>query len=82
MSQEVTVKLAGRWYSYLQELVADRRFSSMDDAVEDALRLLEATEDREERLARLLQEGEQSGDAGSWDLQALLTEARERDAIR
>lgn len=81
MSHEVTLKLERRWYTYLRQLVDDRRFPSIDDAVEDALRLLEATEEREERLARLLLEGEHSGDAGSWDLRAFLTAARERDAV-
>ena len=80
MSQEVTVRIASRWYSYLQGLVSDRRFMSIDDAVEDALRLLEATEDKDEQLARMLAEGEESGDAGSWDLQSFLREARELSA--
>ena len=79
MTQEFTVKLEDRWLAYLRGLVADRRFTSVDDAVEDALRLLEATEDRDEQLSRLLAEGERSGDAGAWDLPAFLREARERD---
>jgi putative addiction module CopG family antidote len=82
MTTEVTVRLAGRWAEYLQALVADRRFDSIDHALEESLRLLEAFEDREERLARLLDEGERSGDAGSWSLDAFLTECRERDGGR
>ena len=82
MSQHVTVNLADRWVAYLQDLVADRRFDSLDHVIEDALRLLEATEDKERRLARLLDEGDRSGDAGSWDLKAFLIEARKRDASR
>ena len=79
MTQQVSVTLSDRWAEYLTGLVADRRFESTDHALEDALRLLEKTTDSEERLRRLLEEGEASGDAGPWDLQAFLAEARARD---
>ena len=77
MADKVTVSLAEHWNVYLNGLVQNRRFESVDDAIESSLRLLEATEHAEDRLARLLEEGERSGDAGPWDFQSFLNEAHE-----
>ena len=82
MSQDVTVRLADHWLVYAQARVDAGRFESLDHAMEHALRVLEASEDREDRLARLLEEGEQSGDAGPWDYQEFLTEMHELDGER
>lgn len=82
MAEMLSVTLPEHWLVYARGLVSNGRFASLDAAIEDALRLLEATEARQDRLERLLEEGEQSGDAGPWDLQSFLIEARELDAER
>lgn len=82
MTQTVSVTLADHWLVYLQGLVRDQRFASLDDAIESGVRLLEADGSAEDRLARLLDEGERSGDAGVWNLDSFLAEAHEHDADR
>lgn len=82
MAETLSVTLPEHWLVYARGLVSSGRFASLDHAMEDALRSLEAADAREERLERLLEEGEQSGDAGPWDLQAFLSEAWELDADR
>ena len=82
MSDTIPVALAPHWRVYLEGLVQNRRFASVDDAIEDALRLMEKSENRQDRLERLLQEGEDSGDAGPWDLPSFLAEMRDSHAGR
>ena len=67
MTQAVSVNLSEHWLVYLRGLVQDRRFASLDDAIESGVRLLEADNHAEDRLARLLEEGERDGGFEEWD---------------
>ena len=77
MPEPITVTLAEHWRVYLDGLVQSGRFTSTDDAIESSLRLLEAVEHEDDRLMRMLEEGEQSGDAGPWDVNEFLSEMHE-----
>ncbi|HEU0043110.1 ribbon-helix-helix domain-containing protein [Sphingomonas sp.] len=82
MSETIPVALAEHWRVYLQGLVQNRRFASVDDAVESALRLLEAHESADDRLARLLEEGEATGGFAEWDYDAFKAEMHQRHDAR
>ena len=77
MSEPVTVSLADHWRVYLDGLVRSGRFASAEDAIESGLRLMEATEHADDRLDRMLEDGERSGDAGPWDVRAFLDQVHE-----
>ncbi len=79
MSEPVTVSLADHWRVYLDGLVRSGRFASAEDAIESGLRLMEATEHAEDRLARLLEEGEAEGGFEEWDRDAFLAEMHRSD---
>lgn len=76
MSKQVTIELADDWSTYLDGLISDRRYESVDHAIEHALRLLEAVEDKEDRLTRLLEEGEREAGFEEWDYERFKTEMR------
>ena len=82
MSEPVTVSLADHWRVYLDGLVKNRRFESVDDAIESSLRLLEATEHADDRLARMLHDGEQEGGFEEFDYDGFLKDVRGRDGDR
>lgn len=70
----------------LDDLVASGRFPTLDVAARVAIGLLEDVEaeraERLEALRQLIKEGEESGDAGEWDEDAFLNEAKARFASR
>lgn len=70
--------------SFVRELVSSGRYSSASEVLRDGLRLLEEREQlREIKLKALreaIQEGLDSGDAGPWDVEEFLKEARRRKA--
>ena len=70
--------------SFVRELVSSGRYSSASEVLRDGLRLLEEREQlREIKLKALreaIQEGLDSGDAGPWDAEEFLKEARRRKA--
>ena len=82
MSRDVTISLADHWSTYLDGLILDRRYESVDHAIEHALRLLEAVEDKEDRLTRLLEEGERDAGFKEWDYEGFKAEMRRPDDDR
>lgn len=74
MSEPIPVNLAPHWRVYLEGLVQNRRFASVDDAIENSIRLMEAREHREDRLAALLEEGEREGGFEEWDFEKFKAE--------
>ena len=65
------IRLARHFRVFIEDQVAQRRFNSASEVVEEALRLLERREAAEDALARELREGLDSGvdrdfDFDSW----------------
>ena len=78
MAEPISVSLPDHWLVYLQGLVENRRFESMDEAIASGIRLLEADEHEADHLARLLDEGERDGGFEEWDYDKFKAEMRHR----
>lgn len=77
MSEPLTITLSPHWRIYLEGLVQNRRFASLDDAIESGVRLLESREHSGDRLAQLLEEGEREGGFEEWDYEKFKAEVRQ-----
>ncbi len=77
-SKTLTLSLGEHWNEFISERVASHRYASASEVVRTALRLLEENEanSRLEELRSLLQEGEDSGDAGPLDMSQIKKKAR------
>ncbi len=84
MNQETTIRLARHFDLFIEDQIAQRKYLSATEVIEDALRLLETREAKLEALRRALIEGEQSGPAGPFDIEEIIAaakgEARQRAA--
>ena len=76
-----TLSLGERWNAYIETRIAQGRYASASEIVRDALRLLEEKEanSKLEALRAALAEGEESGDAGALDMEAI-RQAAKREA--
>lgn len=73
-----TLSLGEYWNNFIASQLETGRYSSASEIVREALRILEENEaDKKLRaLRQALIEGEQSGDAGILDMQAIIKEAK------
>jgi antitoxin ParD1/3/4 len=73
-----TLSLGEYWNSFIMNQLEQGRYASVSEIVRDALRVLEETEaDKKLRILRqALIEGEQSEDAGIFDMQKIINEAK------
>lgn len=81
MSRNTSVSLSAHFQSFINEQVGEGRYGSASEVVRAGLRLLE---DREVRLARLraaLLEGEQSGFAEAFDIDAFIAAKAKEEGI-
>lgn len=73
-----TLSLGEYWNNFIERKLAEKRYASTSELVREALRLLEEKE-ANSTLAALrdaLQEGEESGDAGVLDMEAIRRAAK------
>ena len=72
--------------AFVRDLVASGRYASASEVLRDGLRLLEEHEQlraiKLEALRKEIQKGLDSGDAGPWDVEEFLREARRRKAAK
>lgn len=81
MSKNTSIVLSEHFQTFIEGQMADGRYGSASEVVRAGLRLLE---DREVRLALLraaLIEGEQSGPAEAFDVDALIAERAREEGI-
>lgn len=76
MTRAAWVQLNDREEGFLVEQVQSGRYASESDVIEAALNLLEERESRTKRLARLLQDGLDSGVAEDFDFGTWLDQRR------
>ncbi len=77
MTEQQPLRLARHFEVFIEDQVAQRKFNSPTEVVEEALRLLESREARLELLSRALIEGAESGDAGELHIDEIKRKARE-----
>ena len=73
-----TLSLGEHWNNFIESHVSQGRYASASELVRDGLRLLEEKEadSKLEALRAALIEGEESGDAGLLDMEAIRQEAK------
>jgi antitoxin ParD1/3/4 len=74
------IRLARYFRVFIEDQIAQRKFNDATEVIEEALRLLESRDARDEGLRRALQEGLDSGDAGPLDMNEIKRLGRERAA--
>lgn len=73
-----SVTLGEKLQKFASEQVDSGAYGSVDEVVRAGVRLLAEHEIKIEALRQALIEGEQSGSAGEWDLQAFLEERHKK----
>lgn len=79
-----TLSLGERWNAFITAQIEDGRYASASEVVRDALRLMEEKKSASklEELRSALRDGEESGDAGLFDAQAIKDEALKELGLR
>jgi antitoxin ParD1/3/4 len=71
---EQPIRLARHFEVFIEDQVAQRKYGSPTEVIEEALRLLEAREAGQATLRRALLRGEESGEATPFDMAGWLDE--------
>jgi antitoxin ParD1/3/4 len=73
-TKNTSITLGDQLEAYARKKVESGTFGSISEVIRDALRQAEQRDARVEALRQALIDGENSGLAGPWDLQAFLKE--------
>lgn len=78
-----TLSLGNHWNSFIETHISQGRYASASEIVREALRLLEEKEANSqlEALRNALREGEESGDAGELDMEAIRLEVKKEEGL-
>ena len=76
MGKNTSIALGEHFEGFINEQIRSGRYSSVSEVIRASLRLLEEHERRVTLVRRALIDGEQSGDAGALDLNAIRTKAK------
>jgi antitoxin ParD1/3/4 len=76
MPRNTSISLCDHFESFIQRQIRSGRYGSASEVVRASLRLLEEHEQRIAALRDALIEGENSGDAGELDMNAIKQKAR------
>lgn len=74
MTEQQPLRLRRHFEVFIEDQVAQQKYGSAAEVIEDALRLLERRDAKEEALFRALQEGLDSGEATEFDMAEWLAE--------
>ncbi len=78
MARNTSVTLGDHFDEFVGRQVGRGRYGSVSEVIRAGLRLLEEHEGRVEALRHALIAGEESGDAGEFDIEAVKRKARSR----
>lgn len=81
MVKNTSISLGSHFNSFVNQQVAAGRYGNASEVMRAGLRLLEEHEAKVQALKRALIDGEQSGDAGPLDMQAIRRAAREHAGV-
>jgi len=76
MTKNTSIVLGDQYDAFIRRQIASGRFGSASEAVRAGLRLLEEQEFKLERLRAAIDEGDSSGPAEPFDLEAYLAAKR------
>jgi antitoxin ParD1/3/4 len=82
MPKNTSVTLGDHLAAFIEQKVAQGRYGSASDVVQAGLRLLEEYEMKVEALREALIEGEQSGAAAPFDVEAFIERKRNQSRAR
>jgi antitoxin ParD1/3/4 len=74
MNDQPPRRLARHFEVFIEDQIAQLKYESRTDVIEDALRLLEARQANLDRLRRTVAESEASGEAVPFDMETWLEE--------
>lgn len=77
MAKNTSILLSEHFESFINEQITQGRYGSASEVIRASLRLLEEHEKKIEALRQALIEGEESGDAGPYDMEEILAEVRQ-----
>ncbi len=76
MAKNTSISLGNHFEDFINAQIQTGRYGSVSEVVRASLRLLEEREQKLEALRQALIEGEESGDDGELDMEAIKREAR------
>jgi antitoxin ParD1/3/4 len=76
MGKNTSIALGEHFEGFINEQIRSGRYSTVSEVIRASLRLLEEHERRVAVVRRALIDGEQSGDAGALDLNAIRRKAK------
>lgn len=80
MNDQPPPRLARHFEVFIEDQIAQRKYESSTEVIEDALRLLQAREAALDRLRRAVAESEASGEAVPFDMDSWLEEQDRLDS--
>ena len=78
MAKNTSISLGDHFEGFVNEQVMQGRYGSASEVIRASLRLLEEREQKISALRQALIEGEESGDAGELDMEAIRRKAKKK----
>jgi len=78
MAKNTSISLGDHFEGFINEQVMQGRYGSASEVIRASLRLLEEREQKISALRQALIEGEESGDAGELDMEAIRRKAKKK----
>lgn len=78
MAKNTSISLGDHFESFISKQIESGRYGSASEVVRASLRMLEEHEQKIGTLRQALIDGENSGDAGELDMNAIKSKARQR----
>jgi antitoxin ParD1/3/4 len=78
MAKNTSITLGDHFETFIDTQVRSGRYGSASEVIRASLRLLEEREGRVGALRQALIDGEESGDAGAYDIKEIKAKARRR----
>ena len=81
MAKNTSISLGNHFEGFINEQVMQGRYGSASEVIRASLRLLEEQEQKLQALRKALIEGEESGDAGELDMEAIRRKAKKKAGL-
>lgn len=81
MAKNTSISLGDHFEGFINEQIMQGRYGSASEVVRASLRLLEEHEQKLEALRKALIEGEESGNAGPLDMEAIRRKAKQKAGL-